>query len=55
MMSNVVTRERFVRKATNDVEMDVREGLPCYFTDIPANIVALRLGFIQVAFSHLSV
>jgi hypothetical protein len=53
MMSNALTRERFVRKAANDVEMDVRDGLPRDFSDIPANIVALWLGFIQVAFSNL--
>jgi hypothetical protein len=34
MMSNAVTRDRFVRKAANDVEMDVLDGLPCYFTYI---------------------
>ncbi len=52
-MANAVTGKRLVGKTTDDMEMGVLDSLPHDLADIPADIIAVRLGTIEMGASVL--
>lgn len=52
-MSNAVAGKRLVGKMADDMEMGVLDSLPRDLADIPADIVAVRFGSIEMGASTL--